>query len=174
MSSSQQQQKVTMCRNNCGTRIRFDPMHKSASGKMIPLEYATGQDHQCPNSTYANNNKQQQPQQQQPQPQPQQQQQLTTNTPTITNEDTKVFQTSALVFLEGISDNLNQIAHLMQKMSDNISEMYKILSAQTQPMTIQKASHLPFNPESLGKEVKAIDYSSIDGPISSVEGEDEN
>jgi hypothetical protein len=32
--------------------LRFDPAHKSQSGKMIPIEVETGEDHQCPNSTY--------------------------------------------------------------------------------------------------------------------------
>jgi hypothetical protein len=31
----------------CGTQIYFDPNNKSSSGKMIPIEIATHQNHTC-------------------------------------------------------------------------------------------------------------------------------
>jgi len=42
---------MNQCRNGCGIEIQFDPTKKSASGKMIPLEY-DGNPHKCPNSKY--------------------------------------------------------------------------------------------------------------------------
>src|SRR5215469_1672649 len=38
---------VLRCNNGCGTPIYFDPNNKSSSGKMIPIEIATHQNHTC-------------------------------------------------------------------------------------------------------------------------------
>jgi hypothetical protein len=35
------------CSKGCGTQIYFDPNNKSSSGKMIPIEIATHQNHSC-------------------------------------------------------------------------------------------------------------------------------
>lgn len=67
--------KTTYCFRNCGTRIKFDQYHKSQSGKMIPIDADTGEDHQCPNSTFA---KAQRGELQEPKQQQAQQQQQTT------------------------------------------------------------------------------------------------
>ncbi|MGA9151953.1 MAG: hypothetical protein WBZ36_15350 [Candidatus Nitrosopolaris sp.] len=38
---------VLMCNKGCGTQIYFDPTNKSSSGKMIPMEVATHENHTC-------------------------------------------------------------------------------------------------------------------------------
>ena len=38
---------VLTCNKGCGTQIYFDPNNKSSSGKMIPMEIATHQNHTC-------------------------------------------------------------------------------------------------------------------------------
>jgi hypothetical protein len=35
------------CNKGCGTQIYFDPNNKSPSGKMIPMEVATHENHDC-------------------------------------------------------------------------------------------------------------------------------
>ena len=35
------------CNKGCGTQIYFDPNNKSPSGKMIPMEVATHENHKC-------------------------------------------------------------------------------------------------------------------------------
>ena len=43
---------MTQCRNGCGKELTWDKTRKSDSGKMIPIEKATNEPHQCPKSTY--------------------------------------------------------------------------------------------------------------------------
>ena len=38
---------VLTCYKGCGTQIYFDPNNKSPSGKMIPIEVATHENHDC-------------------------------------------------------------------------------------------------------------------------------
>jgi hypothetical protein len=38
---------VLTCNKGCGTQIYFDPNNKSPSGKMIPMEISTHQNHTC-------------------------------------------------------------------------------------------------------------------------------
>ena len=38
---------VLTCNKGCGTQIYFDPTNKSSSGKMIPMEIATHENHTC-------------------------------------------------------------------------------------------------------------------------------
>ena len=38
---------VLRCSKGCGTQIYFDPTNKSSSGKMIPMEVATHENHTC-------------------------------------------------------------------------------------------------------------------------------
>jgi hypothetical protein len=38
---------VLTCNKGCGTQIYFDPNNKSSSGKVIPMEIATQQNHTC-------------------------------------------------------------------------------------------------------------------------------
>lgn len=40
---------MVLCRNGCGQDLTFDPENRSPSGKMIPINSATGENHQCPN-----------------------------------------------------------------------------------------------------------------------------
>src|SRR5215831_12386336 len=35
------------CNKGCGTQIYFDPNNKSSSGKLIPMEVATHENHTC-------------------------------------------------------------------------------------------------------------------------------
>ena len=43
---------MTLCRNGCGKELTWDKSRKSESGKMIPIEKATNEPHQCPKSTF--------------------------------------------------------------------------------------------------------------------------
>jgi len=43
---------LTQCRNGCGKELTWDKTRKSDGGKMIPIEKATNEPHQCPKSTY--------------------------------------------------------------------------------------------------------------------------
>jgi hypothetical protein len=38
---------VLTCNKGCGTQIYFDPDNRSPSGKMIPMEVATHENHTC-------------------------------------------------------------------------------------------------------------------------------
>jgi hypothetical protein len=38
---------VLTCNKGCGTQIYFDSNNKSSSGKMIPMEVATHENHTC-------------------------------------------------------------------------------------------------------------------------------
>ncbi len=38
---------ILKCNKGCGTQIYFDPNNKSYSGKMIPMEVATHENHTC-------------------------------------------------------------------------------------------------------------------------------
>ena len=43
---------MTLCRNGCGKELTWDKSRKSESGKMIPIEKATNEPHNCPKSPY--------------------------------------------------------------------------------------------------------------------------
>ena len=43
---------LTQCRNGCGKELTWDKTRKSDGGKMIPIEKATNEPHQCPKSAY--------------------------------------------------------------------------------------------------------------------------
>ena len=43
---------MTQCQYGCGKELTWDKSRKSESGKMIPIEKATNEPHQCPKSTY--------------------------------------------------------------------------------------------------------------------------
>ena len=47
---------MTLCRNGCGKELTWDKSRKSESGKMIPIEKATNEPHQCPKSTFNQDN----------------------------------------------------------------------------------------------------------------------
>lgn len=40
---------TVQCRNGCGSAIYFDRDNVSSSGKMIPMEVETHENHSCPN-----------------------------------------------------------------------------------------------------------------------------
>ena len=61
---------MTECQYGCGKELIWDKSRRSDSGKMIPIEKATNEPHNCPNSPYAkkmagNNGGNADPQQQQ-------------------------------------------------------------------------------------------------------------
>lgn len=43
---------MTECQYGCGKELTWDKSRKSESGKMIPIEKATNEPHNCPNSPY--------------------------------------------------------------------------------------------------------------------------
>lgn len=43
---------MTECQYGCGKELTWDKSRKSDSGKMIPIEKATNEPHNCPNSPY--------------------------------------------------------------------------------------------------------------------------
>ena len=43
---------MTQCRNGCGKELTWDKTRKSDGGKMIPIEKATNEPHNCPKSPY--------------------------------------------------------------------------------------------------------------------------
>ena len=43
---------MTECQYGCGKELIWDKSRKSDSGKMIPIEQATNEPHNCPNSPY--------------------------------------------------------------------------------------------------------------------------
>lgn len=43
---------MTECQYGCGKELVWDKSRKSDSGKMIPIEKATNEPHNCPNSPY--------------------------------------------------------------------------------------------------------------------------
>ena len=44
---------MTECQYGCGKELIWDKSRRSDSGKMIPIEKATNEPHNCPNSPYA-------------------------------------------------------------------------------------------------------------------------
>jgi len=62
-AAKKKEEKVIMCRNDCGTRIKFIPGDMSASGKPIPSDYETGKHHDCPNNPYNGGKEKKQPKQ---------------------------------------------------------------------------------------------------------------
>lgn len=43
---------MTVCQYGCGKELTWDKSRRSDSGKQIPLELATNEPHNCPNSPY--------------------------------------------------------------------------------------------------------------------------
>ena len=43
---------MTECQYGCGKDLTWDKSRRSDSGKMIPIEKATNEPHNCPNSPY--------------------------------------------------------------------------------------------------------------------------
>ena len=43
---------MTQCQYGCGKELTWDKSRKSESGKMIPIEKATNEPHNCPKSPY--------------------------------------------------------------------------------------------------------------------------